>query len=94
MVQIDFMHKPETCCECPFYKKLENRYTYTNEKNEYVPGVYVDLYQCMFANDYAENNFEDDDEADDFTSNNALHSTAEKEFLNYIEPWCPIKEIE
>jgi hypothetical protein len=44
-------------------------------------------------NDYAESKFEEY-EAEDFVCNDALHSSAEKNFTNFIEPWCPIKEIE
>ena len=94
MIQINYMHKPKTCLECPLFKKIQNRYIYTNENDEYVPGVYVDLYQCMLANDYAESKFENEYEAEDFVCNDALHSSAEKNFTNFIEPWCPIKEIE
>lgn len=83
MVEIKYMDKPDSCVECPFFKKL-----YEIDR----AGAYIKIYSCAFAYEYGKEKYQNDDEFEDFINNDAVHGSEELAIQGYVcmEPWCPI----
>jgi len=95
-VKIKYMEKPDNCLECPFFRIVQDDApVYVDNKP--IIGASTKYRSCTFAEEYAEENIDgDEDDIQYFLDNTALHSDidmiANKDYGP--EEWCPIKEIE
>lgn len=103
MVQIDYMEKPDYCYECPLFIVSDSEAP-VYYKGKDIRGAYTRYRRCAFAYDHAErycieHEEEDENYEGEYDSlmgelmDKSIHADTDKDILNFIEPWCPIKEV-